>query len=262
MPDKEPPTKSQLSLEQIARRIRERRKRMDELGAEHVRLSADYVRLAMAIGEDLLAGRGQFTSHGTWLSWLREACELQQRQALRYVALAEHRAAVEAYLTRESNSGAKASIRGALDFISPREKKPKTPKLTEVETPAALGLFLNEHPDLFWQALQLAPKLKDEIAQRLLPKATTVLAETSKATAEVVTDLHAILKLSGQRSESNLETIRDKATHALRLFDPGSAAKSVSVVSSNVHLDRDALSKALGLDHSDHDAMPAGTAIH
>ena len=157
----DPPNTIQAQLAQLTRRIRDRTERMREAGADHVRL-------ARAQGGDLHTGRELFTQHGTWLTWLRQACELRQRQALSYVALWQHHDAVEAYLQRAANSGARPSIRGALAFISPpdvRSKKPR--KLSEVETAAMLGPFLEQHPDLFFEALPLAPTLKAAIESRL-----------------------------------------------------------------------------------------------
>jgi hypothetical protein len=154
------PANLQLCTE-IAGRIRGRCARM----VEH---DADKVRLAMANGEDLTEGREKLTRHGSWLIWLREACELRQRQALNYVTLAEHKQEVEAYLQRAANMGTKPSIRGALDFISPPQAKPKKPKkLTEVETPETLGAFLEQHPELLFKALPHAPALTAEIVKRL-----------------------------------------------------------------------------------------------
>jgi hypothetical protein len=229
------------SLEQIGRRVRERCQRMNEL-------DADKVRLAMANGEDLANGREQLTQHGNWLIWLREACELKQRQALSYVTLAQHRPAVEAYLQRAANMGVKPSIRGALDFISPQEKKPKKPKkLTEIETPAALGPFLNGRPDLFWQALQLAPELKAEIAQRLSSETASTLVETSKSTAEAAVQVRAIRELLWHPTSTNIETARDKATRTVRLLDPEPAPKLTAVAPSKAALDLGLLPRALGL---------------
>ena len=83
------PTPQLPTLAQLARRIRDCCKRMRALGANKLKL-------AVAIGEHLLAGRAQFTAHGTWLPWLREFCELGERQARTYVTLAQHRPEVEA----------------------------------------------------------------------------------------------------------------------------------------------------------------------
>jgi hypothetical protein len=182
---------------------------------------ADKVRLAMANGDDLAKGREQFTHHGSWLIWLREACELQQRQALRYVALAQHRSMVEAYLTRESNMGGRASIRGALNFISPSEKKPKKPKkVSEIETPEILGSFLDDRPDLFWQALQFAPELKEQIAQRLAPETTSTTVGASKSMAQAANQARSIRELLRHPTAPNLESARDKASYTARLLDP------------------------------------------
>src|SRR5271166_5083467 len=107
-----------ITFETLVRRIRDRSERMRENGA-------DFVRLAMATGDDLIRGRALLAKHGHWLALLRAACELGQRQALNYVELAEHRPAVEAYLQRAANMGRRPSIRGALEFISPPDTKPK-----------------------------------------------------------------------------------------------------------------------------------------
>jgi hypothetical protein len=237
------PNLQQPSLETIARRIRERCARMNELGA-------DFVRLAMANGDDLAEGRPQFTKHGSWLSFLREACELRQRQALTDVTLAQHRPAVEAYLQHAANLGTKPSIRGALDFISPRGDRPKKPKkLVEIETPALLGAFLNDRRDLFWEALQLAPELKGEIAQRLSETASTA-GEPSKPTAEAAAQMRAIRELLRHPTSTNIESARDKATRTVRLLDPEPAPKLATIVPSKAALDPGLLPKALALSEA------------
>jgi hypothetical protein len=234
------PNLQQPSLETIARRVRERCARMNELGA-------DKVRLAAANGDDLVAGRAQFTVHGTWLSWLHEACELQQRQALRYVTLAQHRATVEAYLTRAANLGVEASIRGALEFISPPVKKPnRVKRLAEIETPQVLGQFLENHPDLFWESLQLAPKLRAGIAQR---SPTVLGAESAKPSsgakaAQTAAEGRAILELLKHPTTTNIDTAREKAARIVRLSDP---AKPVPVAPKPPVLDETLFPKAIGL---------------
>jgi hypothetical protein len=198
---------SAISLDSIARRIRERCERMNAFGA-------DRVRLAMANGDDLIAGRAQFTEHGTWLLWLQEACKpLKQRQALKGVTLAQRRPATEAYLHRCANLGLEASISGALKFISPPNGAPKKPKkVSEIETPAVLGPFLNGHRDLFWLALQLAPDLKADIAQRLLPKtASTVKGNTDKA----LELMRLALAQLGNATTPNIEAARSKLAAAI-----------------------------------------------
>ena len=149
------------SLDQIARRVRDRSERM----LEH---DADKVRLAMANGDDLIDGRDRFTEHGSWLPFVREACELKQRQALNYVKLAQHRTLVEQYLHSCAILERQASIIGALKFVSPSDVKPKRPKkLSEIEAPAVLGAFLEQRPDLLFEALAYAPGLKVKIQKRL-----------------------------------------------------------------------------------------------
>jgi hypothetical protein len=199
-------------------------------------------------GDDLITGRTQFKKQGKWLSWLFEACSLQQRQALRYVTLAEHRPDVEAYLTRESNLGIEVSIRRALNFISPPAGKPKKPKkISEIEIPDILGAFLNEHCELFWKALPLAPKLKDEIAQQKLPKAANATDDASKVMAKAAAEARAIRQAlrKDNPSSTNLEDACTKADRIVRLLDPTPASKSD--VPSQAKLDVDALPKALGL---------------
>jgi hypothetical protein len=149
-------------LAKLAARIRARSARMLET-------KADVVRLALAIGEDLNAGREHLDGHGHWLKWLRKACSLKQRQALKYVTLAQHRTMVEAYLHRGANLGTQVSIRGALRLIAPSEapKAAKPRVLPEIIDPAKLGPFLNSHQNEFFDALQFAPELKGEIERRL-----------------------------------------------------------------------------------------------
>jgi hypothetical protein len=157
------------SPDTLARWIRERSDRMREY-------NADVVRLAMASGDDLILGRAQFTKHGTWLPWLRSECELGQRQALNYVALAQHRAAVEAYLQSTANLGRTPTITGALNFIFPPELRPpsKPKQSPAIETAEGLGRFLEEHQSLFWAALEVAPTLRQEHERRVRALATTL----------------------------------------------------------------------------------------
>jgi hypothetical protein len=210
-------------------------------------LGADKVRLAMATGADLIAGREQLIGHGEWLPWLQDACDLKRRQALNYVKLAQHPTDVERYLHSCANLLREASIIGALKFISPPDDTPKRPKkVSEIETPAILGAFLDGHRNLFWQALQLAPELKGEIAQRLFPETSSTAVETSKSTAEAVAQVRAIRELLRHPTSTNIETARDKATRTVRLLDRASASKSV--MPSGARLDRGAFNKALGVN--------------
>jgi hypothetical protein len=238
------PNLQQPWLETIARRVHERCARMTELGA-------DYVRLAMANGDDLAEGRSQLTKHGSWLKFLREACELRQRQALNYVKLAQNRKAVEQYLHRGANLGQEASIKGALRFISPPKDKPKQPKkLVEIETPQVLGRFLEDHPDLFWESLQLAPKLRAGIAQRP-PTASEIPTESAKPplgakAAQTAAEGRAILELLRHPTPANIDTVREKVARIIRLSDP---AKPVPVAPKHpIQLNLDALNKGLCRD--------------
>jgi hypothetical protein len=152
------------------------------------------------------------------------------------------------------------SIRDALKLITkPKAKQPPKPgdspkrpkKVSEIETPAILGAFLDGHRDLFWQALQRAPELKGEIAQRLFPETANTTVETSKSTSEAAAQVRAIRELLRHPTSTNIETARDKATRTARLLDPAPASKSVRP--SRAQLDRGAFNKAIGLDRSDLD---------
>ena len=154
-------------------------------------------------------------------------------------------------MQRAANSGAKASIRGALDFISPQEKKPKKPKkVSEIETAAILGAFLDERHDLFFRALQLAPGLKADITRRLLSETTV---EIPRDAAEAAGEARAILKLLGNASAPNIETAREKAGRIARLLGPVPAPRPASLAPCNAKLDLGALPKALALEPSDLD---------
>jgi hypothetical protein len=229
------------SLETIARRIRDREERMREHGA-------DQVRLAMASGDDLLQERHQFTEHGTWLPRLQKvckACGLKQRQALNYVKLAQNRKAVEQYLHRGANLGQEASIKGALRFISPPTDRPKRPKkLVELQTPQVLGQFLEDHPDLFWASLQLAPKLRAGIAQRSPTGTESAKPSLEAKAAQSAAEGRAILELLKQPTSTNIDTAREKAARIVRLSHP---AKPVPVAPKPPTLDTTLFARAMGL---------------
>jgi hypothetical protein len=225
---------------------------MAELDAKKAKLGAKKVKLAVAIGEDLLEARKQL-EHGAWLPWLTEVCKLTlglgPRQACFYVTLAEHRPRVEAYLNRASNLGTTPSIRGALEYIASQDgKRPKKPKkVSELTNSAILGAHLDGHRESFWEALQFAPGLKAEIIKRLPPK---IVVEVPRGAAEAAAEALEIQKLVVNASASNAETIRDKAARITRLLGP---PKPAPPAPCNVKLDLGALPKALTLEPPDLD---------
>jgi hypothetical protein len=228
-------------------------------------LGANKLKLAVAIGEHLLAGRAQFTAHGTWLPWLREFCELGERQARTYVTLAQHRPEVEAYRQRAADMGVEPSIRGALAFISPpQQKKSKKPRKTsELATPAIFGAYLDGNQDSFFQALRFAPSLRAALIERLPVK---IVVEVPKGAAEAAAEARAILKLARNTSAPNIDAVCDKASRIARLLGP---AKPAALAPSNAKLDLDAFPKARDLDRPDLDIpeslrrdVPVGTTIN
>ena len=151
----------------LLERIQDFEARMQENGA-------DKVRLAVAQGQNL-ADLRVIARHGDFLPLLRLACRLQKSQAFNYIKLAEHPSEVAAYFHSCGISNRTPSIIGALRYISPPGNKPKPPKkIADLETPDALGRFLEAHAELFWQALPLAPTLRAELERRVRALAATL----------------------------------------------------------------------------------------
>jgi hypothetical protein len=240
-----------LSLDDLARRIRDRNERM----REH---NADIVRLAMASGDDLETLR-QSAAHGKWLRLLRQSCELGQRQAHNYVTLAHHRSSVEAYLHSCANLGRKPSIIGALRYISPPSPKPPKPpkQLAEIEQPSFLGAYLETHQALYWAALQYAATLKCDIEHRAKKLATSTIEKA-------VTEAQAALALLTNTSPPNLDSVRAKIAHVACLLDP--TLKTAPTPPRPLQLDRSAFPKAMALGQPDLDfpehAAPSTATIN
>jgi Protein of unknown function (DUF3102) len=130
--------------------------------------SANAVAHALALGDALNTAK-RLVGHGNWMKWLSTECQLKGRTANDYMMLARSRAKVEAYSQRAANMNAEFSIRTALRLIrSPRPSKPAKPQtFDEISMACPLGSFLDGHHDLFFEALQHAPALKQLIEQRL-----------------------------------------------------------------------------------------------
>jgi hypothetical protein len=145
------------TLDQITARLKDR-------VSELIENDKNAVRIAMVMGDDLAEAK-PLVGHGNWAKWLAE-CGIVHRKARKYMLLARHRGLIEANWPRAANL--EFSIRDALKLISPpKERASSGPKLlAEIETPELLGKFLEEHPSLFFDALQHAPTLKAEVFKR------------------------------------------------------------------------------------------------
>src|SRR5262245_9596976 len=75
----------------------------------------------LTAGDALIAAKAA-VRHGNWLSWLREECDLSERQAQKYMTIARGRAVLEANPTR----GADLTLTAALKLLPSK----KTPSVT------------------------------------------------------------------------------------------------------------------------------------
>jgi hypothetical protein len=95
--------------------------------------------------------------------------------------------------------------------------------------------------------LQSAPKLKATIEGRVRDMATFIKGGNAKATKKAADELRTIIALTRNRSDTNREDIRTKATHALGLLEPEGRTKLTVAAPSNTKLDTGAFNKGLGL---------------
>jgi hypothetical protein len=149
-------------LDRLIQRVKVNLKAMSEA-------SANVLAHAMAIGDNLITARKTLIPERRWGKWLKEEFEISRGHAHNYCQLARHRALIEANVQRVGQSGGHLTLRGALRLIAPpRPTSPSRPKmLCEVETPSVLGKFLEQHGELFFEALAYAPTLRAVITKRL-----------------------------------------------------------------------------------------------
>jgi hypothetical protein len=100
----------------------------------------------LAAGDALIAAKAA-VGHGNWLSWLREECDLSERQALKYMTIARGRAVLEANPTR----GADLTLTAALKLLPSKKTPPATGQI-----PHARGISnrkaqkLTQHDVFVW----------------------------------------------------------------------------------------------------------------
>jgi DUF3102 family protein len=93
------------------------------------------LRHALAAGDLLIEAKARFT-HGQWLPWLADHCNISERMAQRYMRLARNRVEIEA----KSDIVSDLSIGGALALLTlPRETEEPSKRLTM----AAIESLLN-----------------------------------------------------------------------------------------------------------------------
>jgi hypothetical protein len=238
------PNLQPVSLEQLACGVRTRLKAMLEA-------DAGKVDIAMAIG-DLANEAADIVGHGQYGKWIK-AAGLTLRTAFDYRYLASNRARVDAFRQRAADLKKSFSIRSVLKELCPSTKPKRPKKLVEIETPQVLGRFLEDHPDLFWESLQLAPKLRAGIAERSPTASAAESAKPSSATksAQTAAEGRAILELLKHPTPANIVTASEKAARVVRLSDP---AKPVLIAPKPpIQLDLGAFNKALRLDPTDLD---------
>jgi len=103
-----------------------------------MRATTNLIEHMLAAGDALIAAKAA-VGHGNWLSWLREECDLSERQAQKYMTIARGRAVLEANPTR----GADLALTAALKLLSSR----KTPLVTG-HIPRARGMSNRNAPKL------------------------------------------------------------------------------------------------------------------
>jgi hypothetical protein len=233
-------------LEQIEERIRASLEAIQQAINE---TDAKKLAFAMAAGDNLNLAHDVHVPERDWGKFLKKL-GIGRTKAFEYGLLAKHRAEVEAFVRRGEQMGEKPlSIKRALKLIGHGRPdpipRPKT--LTEVETPAVLGPFLNSHRELFREALQFAPGLKAMLEECVLAMAASLADENSKAAKKAADELRTIIGLTRNRSDTNREDIRTKATHALGLLEPEGRTKLTVAALSNAKLDTGAFNKGLAL---------------
>jgi hypothetical protein len=84
------------------------------------RAAANMIEFALTAGDALLRAK-ETVGHGKWLPWLKTKCDLGERTAQRYMAIAGARAVIEANPTRVADLGLVA----VLKLISAEKRIPK-----------------------------------------------------------------------------------------------------------------------------------------
>jgi hypothetical protein len=126
----------------------------ERIRAEHqavITAATDMVRHAIEAGRLLIEAKAQ-VNHGGWLPWLEEHCELSERQAQRYMRLAERMPKLlEANPSRVSDLST-LSIRGALAMLAtPREEEPEPVTLPfELDFGRAIEGVMDHYMSTHW----------------------------------------------------------------------------------------------------------------
>jgi hypothetical protein len=82
--------------------------------------AANMIEFALTAGDALLRAK-ETVGHGKWLPWLKTECDLSERTAHRYMAIANARAVIEANPTRATDLG----LTAVLKLISAEKRIPK-----------------------------------------------------------------------------------------------------------------------------------------
>ena len=100
--------------------------------------ATNLVEHALAAGDALIAGKAA-AGHGNWLSWLRQDCDLGERQAQKYMTIARGQGVLEANPTR----GADLTLTAALKLLLSKKTPPATGQI-----PHARGVSNRNAPKL------------------------------------------------------------------------------------------------------------------
>src|SRR5262249_19598545 len=103
-------------LKALADTIRKAHQVVTCAGISIVRATELMLEKALVAGEALLAAKRavkQAFGNGHWLPWLKEECDLSEREAQRYMLIARHRAILEANTTCVSD----LTMTGALQLL-------------------------------------------------------------------------------------------------------------------------------------------------
>ena len=158
---------------------------------------------AMAAGDLLLKAKERLP-HGAWLPWLADSCALSERTAQRYMALARHRATLEAKAPRVADLNVRQAM--ALLAVSPSSPPDGSSvppdSLPLIDQPNVADAPIAEAPTPMRARNGRAPaRIVDADEQR---KAREI--EAQMAVYEVVIKLRRIIK-DGTRENFQLATL-------------------------------------------------------
>jgi hypothetical protein len=180
--------------------------------AAHIRTAHEAIGLALsnaldhafAAGEALLEAQAQ-VKYGAWRSWLHNNCAVSERTARLYMALARHRAEIEA----ERQRVAELTLRGALKLIA----KPGATSESTKSAPALTLAWSAATPDQRTRFLgtvglpavlaAIPPSWHAEIRQRVLGQERVKTRAGSKSNDTIVKALRQALSLQKTAKNRN-----------------------------------------------------------